>query len=188
LRRSVSIRSARVEALSSRPTDPAAHVADGSQGVGGKQSAGNGDDIRSKQGTTEVYMNNKQRLQAIFNAFVAGDSASVDAAIHPDFVITEAPGLPYGGTYRGLDGWHRLVGNIVGTWDDFATAPIEILGEPDGDRFAALHSLKGRSKKTGRSVSLQVFELWVFKDHKVIEVVPFYFDTHAVAKACDHDR
>jgi ketosteroid isomerase-like protein len=132
-------------------------------------------------------MNNKERLQAIFDAFVAGDSASVDAAIHPDFVITEAPGLPYGGTYRGLEGWHRLVEKIVGTWDDFATAPIEILGHPYGDRFAALHSLKGRSKKTGRSVSLQVFELWVFKDQKVIEVVPFYFDTHAVAKACDHD-
>lgn len=133
-------------------------------------------------------MNNKQRLQAIFDAFVSGDMAAVDAGLHPDFEITEAPGVPYGGTYRGLDGWHRLVQNITGTWDDFATAALEIIGEPDGERFAALHSLKGRSKKTGRSVALQVFELWVFKDGKVIQVVPFYFDTHAVAKACDHDR
>jgi len=136
----------------------------------------------------EEFMNNKQRLQALFDSFVAGDMAAVDAGLHPDFEITEAPGLPYGGTYKGLDGWHRLVANIMGTYDDVATAPIEIIGEPDGDRFAALHSLKGRSKKTGRSVALQVFELWVFKDRKVIQVVPFYFDTHAVAKACDHDR
>ena len=134
-------------------------------------------------------MNNKQRLQALFDAFVARDMATWDAGLHPDFEIIEAPGLPYGGTYKGLDGWHRLITKIMGTWDDFVTAPVgEIIGDPDGDRFAALHSLKGRSKKTGRSVALQVFELWVFKDHKAIQVVPYYFDTHAVAKACDHDR
>lgn len=133
-------------------------------------------------------MNNKLRLEALFKAFIARDMATVDAALHPDFVITEAGGLPYRGVYRGVEGWHKLIENIVGTWDDFSTEFIEIIGEPDGDRFAALHNLKGRSKKTGRPVTMQVFELWVLKDGKVIEIVPFYFDTHAVAKACDHDQ
>lgn len=133
-------------------------------------------------------MNNKQRLEALFKAFLSRDMAAVDAAIHPDFVITEAAGLPYGGVYRGLDGWHKLIENIVGTWDDFSTEFNEIIGEPDADRFAALHTLHGRSKKTGRSVSVKVFELWALKDGKAIECLPFYFDTHAVAKACDYDQ
>jgi ketosteroid isomerase-like protein len=129
-------------------------------------------------------MNNRERLQCLFDAFVAGDQATQESLFHPDFSITESEGLPYAGTYHGIAGWWALIEKIVSTYTEFSTQPLEIIGAPDGDRFAALHRLQGRVVATGKLVDQQIFELWVFKDEKVITVRPFYWDTNAVARAC----
>ncbi len=127
--------------------------------------------------------NNLERLSRLFDAFRADDRETVSALLHPHFTITEADGLPYGGTYHGVNGWWQLIERIVGTYSDLSTTPLEIIGEPDGDRFAALHRLTGTARATGIRVDLQIFELWVFQDATVIEVRPFYWDTHAIATA-----
>ncbi len=126
---------------------------------------------------------NLETLRLMFAAFNAGDRAAQEALMDPDVTITEAAGLPYGGIYRGIAGWWELIGKIMATYRTVTTVPLEIIGEAAGDRFAALHRLTGTAAATGRTVDLEIFELWVFRAGKIIEVRPFYWDTHAVACA-----
>lgn len=51
---------------------------------------------------------------------------------------------------------------------------------------AAPHDSKAARRKWAGPFSLSMFDPWI-PGMARIERVPFYLDTHAVAKACDHD-
>ena len=101
--------------------------------------------------------------------------------LHDDFEIVEAPSLPYGGTYRGLDGWHELIRKIMKIWSGVRVTPLYTLGEPDGDRFAKMYRLSGASSATGKKFDTTIFELWEFKDGKIHRTRPYYWDTKELA-------
>lgn len=95
--------------------------------------------------------------------------------IHPDIIAHEADGLPYGGTYRGISGFERLLKLMYATWDDMYFQPIEFLS--GGDYVICYVYLSGVGKKTGLSFSIPLAELYRFQDGKIIEFRPIYYDT-----------
>ena len=112
----------------------------------------------------------------------ADDGAMLGTMLHPDFLVEEAAGLPYGGTYRGLDGWRTLSKAVTSTWSKFRIKPIAYPGESETHctvRFA----ISGVSRKTGRAFATTVLELWEFADGRLLRIDPYYFDTHALAMA-----
>jgi uncharacterized protein len=111
----------------------------------------------------------------------AGDKAALIEMLHPDFELIEPTGVPYEGTFRGLDGWRKLSKGVLEAWEDFAVEPIAFPGESK-DAVVVNLRLSGRSRKTGRSFSMSVLELWTFRDGKLIGISPHYFDTHLLAK------
>lgn len=100
--------------------------------------------------------------------------------IHPDIISYEADGLPYGGTYRGPEGFARLVRIMQGTWDDMYFRPTEFLS--GGDYVICYVELSGVGKKTGLSFSMPLAELYRFQDGKIIEFRPIYYDTKRCAE------
>ncbi|MBX3509556.1 MAG: nuclear transport factor 2 family protein [Hyphomonadaceae bacterium] len=110
-----------------------------------------------------------------------GDKVTLAALVHPDFELIEPSGVPYEGTYRGVDGWRKLARAVVEAWEDFQVEPIAFPGEST-DTFTVHLKLSGKSRKTGRPFSMSVLELWKFRDGKLIELCPHYFDTHLLAK------
>ena len=128
-----------------------------------------------------VRETNRQKLERFFAAFESGDEATQAALLHPDFLIVEADGLPYGGAYHGLAGWQALAAKIFATWSDAKIAPQFILGEDDGDRFAAMHHMKGRSSRSGLPFDTSIFELWSFRDGLIVDIRPHYWDTKMMA-------
>ena len=114
---------------------------------------------------------------AVFASDAAEALAIQQSLLHPDFEIVEAPGLPYGGTYRGIDGWAALIARIKTIWDPVRVTPLWTIGEPDGDKFGKMYRLSGTSTATGRQFDTRIFELWEFEGDKIIRSVPFYYDT-----------
>jgi ketosteroid isomerase-like protein len=124
-------------------------------------------------------------FKPVFERFMAatrtGDKATLAELVHPEFELIEPTGVPYEGTFRGLDGWRKLARAVIEAWDDFQVEPISFPGE-SVDTLVVNLRLSGRSRKTGRPFSMSVLELWTFRDGKVIGISPHYFDTHLLAK------
>jgi uncharacterized protein len=121
----------------------------------------------------------QETLEAFFAAFKDQDTATMEALLAPDFVIREADGLPYAGTYQGFTGWMELLGRIGSTWEGLTPTVRHLLG--DGRNFAVLMDLTLTSKVTGRALDTSIFELWTVEAGKITQVRPFYWDTKAVA-------
>jgi ketosteroid isomerase-like protein len=118
--------------------------------------------------------------ERFFAAVSTGDFTAISGMLDPDFVVHEAAGLPYAGTYRGIDGWRDLSKAVISTWADFKIRPLEFLGETD-DTFVVRFALSGRSRKKGTSFETSVLELWRFRAGRLCEIVPYYWDTHHLA-------
>lgn len=123
---------------------------------------------------------NKQILQRFITAAQSLDDETVQALMHPDFVVHEAAGLPYAGEYRGLEGWQRLFSTVVGIWKDVSIKTEMYMGADDAENFAVLMIFAGKSPDGEEAFQTRILEHWRLQDQKVIEVWPHYWDTHAM--------
>jgi len=107
---------------------------------------------------------------------LAGNPDGFFAAVTEETEFHEAPSLPYGGVYRGVEGVKRGVMKLMfGAWEDFT---FQILQYGAGGDLVYVHvMISGVGRKTGKSFSMPIVEMWRLKDGKVTEVRPFYFDT-----------
>jgi ketosteroid isomerase-like protein len=120
------------------------------------------------------YRNLCERFLA---AMEVQDFGAMAVLMHPDFIAIEAAGLPYGGTYRGIEGWRALNAAVVGSWGGFRLKLLEILGETE-DSLVVHFAISGRSRKTGKTFETTVLELWRFSNDLLLRIDPYYFDTH----------
>lgn len=122
--------------------------------------------------------------QATCDRFLAalgiGDFETMGALMQPDFVVHEPAGLPYAGDFHGLDGWRELSSQIVAAWAGFKLLRKEFYGET-ADTLVVMLFLKGRSRKTGKRFETSVLELWRFREGRICEITPHYWDTHTLA-------
>jgi ketosteroid isomerase-like protein len=114
--------------------------------------------------------------KAAYAAAARGDWETFMKEVTDETEFHEAPSLPYGGTYRGLADILRGAKWMAGAWEDFK---FQILQYTAGGDLVVVHVLiSGMGRKTGKSFSMPIMEMWRFKDGKVTELRPFYFDTH----------
>ncbi|RJG03161.1 nuclear transport factor 2 family protein [Noviherbaspirillum sedimenti] len=125
----------------------------------------------------KMHQTNKKKLEHFAVAAMSNDRVALESLLHPEFTIHEAENLPYGGVYRGVDGWLTLFGRVNSTWADLAIEPLLLIGEANGDEFGWQMKMRGRSVATGKQFETTVFEHWSFRDGKISEVRPYYWDT-----------
>lgn len=125
-------------------------------------------------------MTNKELLLKFLDAFGRGDGKSQYALLHPEVEIRDPDSLPYGGSYRGHDGWRALNRAIFATWENIASTTPRVIGEENGEEFAVFGHISGVSKKTGKAFDSDVFEYWRIVDGSIVQIRPFYWDTQAV--------
>ena len=84
-------------------------------------------------------------LIGIYNQLVIAlrgdDDEAAHAFFHPDFQVHEDPGMPYGGTFQGADGFIALRRKVRTYWQ------LEILSKcvaPEGDRLVIVLRLTGQ--------------------------------------------
>jgi ketosteroid isomerase-like protein len=115
----------------------------------------------------------------IYNAFAAGDGAKLSELL-ADTHWTEAPGLPYGGVYRGFgEVAQNVFGPIGRDVEGFSAVPNEIMPAGD-DRVLATGTYRG----TGAAGPLEApfAHLWTVRDGQITHFVQ-YADTHLFRQA-----
>ena len=121
---------------------------------------------------------NIELVRGAYEGFARGDVAAVFALLTPDSVIIEAAGLPYTGTFRGVEGMQQLLGKMMEAVEAPELHPLDFFHD-DGERVVARIRMTGRVRATGRLLDTELLELWHMRDEKVVEMRPFYFDKSA---------
>jgi len=119
-------------------------------------------------------------VKAMYAAASAGDMAGVTGSYAPDIVIEEAASLPFGGVYRGLEGFSAFLQAFTGCWEHFTNADLQILDA--GETVVGMSRLQARSK-SGVEVDVPLAEFFRVRDGKIVELRPFYFDGDAIIQA-----
>ena len=114
-------------------------------------------------------------MRKAYDALANNDWEGFYADVTDKTEFHEAPSLPYAGVYRGRADIERGVKLMFGAWDDFTSNFLQF--GAGGDLVFVHVIISGIGRKTGKSFSMPVIELWRLKDGKVTEIRPFYYDT-----------
>jgi uncharacterized protein len=122
------------------------------------------------QNALSVTQENRRIVQAMYEAGARGEIERVVAFLDESVVIFEPPYLPYGGIYRGRDGFRHLLGEIS-KYLDLSKLTVDYL-VADHERVFGV--LRARDRNGGQEVLLA--EQSTLRAGKVIEMRIFYFD------------
>ena len=139
-------------------------------------------DLPARDGLDEVARSNREALINYYRARQAGDPDAFARLVDPDLHFIQSPGLPYGGEARGAEATQALMTRMFGTWSALRVEVQEVTAS--GDLVIAYVMLTATARATGKSYTGPTAELFRFRDGKVVEWRPIYWDTHAVREAC----
>lgn len=126
----------------------------------------------------ELEDRNLKSVEALFAATGSGDWATAESMLTEDFFITEADTNPFAGVYRGRRALQDLYGKVI-----VATGVTDMRIEQltaGGDRVVALVEMTLAGPPEARVSLAEVFR---FRDGKVCEIKPHYFDPQPLAAA-----
>lgn len=127
--------------------------------------------------TTSAEVSAIATLQKFVNSMKAGDLAGACALIAPGAVLVEAESLPWGGEWRGPDGFAALIGSI--------STPTElVVGDAAmidaGEVVVVRVDVEFVSRRTGRRLPMTIVEFYTVRDGKIHGGDFYYKDTQAV--------
>ncbi|MBP1848238.1 ketosteroid isomerase-like protein [Rhizobium petrolearium] len=118
------------------------------------------------------------RMFAVEMAFLTSnekDIRQLAKAFADDVVVREPASLPYGGDWRGLDGIARLFDRMNDVWSNMDLKELHVTGAPDRIHLSCTLTMVARS--TGKSITQPFCEFLHFRDGRLAEGIPFYYDT-----------
>jgi len=128
---------------------------------------------------TDQSAENLQIVKAFNDAFMEGRIDDAKAMLAEDVTMAEPESLPYGGTYRGPDGFLELGGKVLDTWD--FPGPLEMSFHAiDNGQVLSRTEFDGISKATGKRFAGPYLEFYSFEDGK-IKRIEVFVDTAAIA-------
>ena len=122
---------------------------------------------------------NLEATKHLYAICAQGDWVAVREMLDDDFFATEAPGLPYEGVFRGRDGLQELYGTVMGMMDSTGMDLIEMTC--GGDWVIVLVEIKATD--AGGDFCIALAEGTRFRDGKICEIKPYYFDPALVHRA-----
>ena len=115
----------------------------------------------------------------VFASFARGDMQGLFSLFDDSCVIREASTLPWAGEFVGKDGLRELLGKMAAHFD--VTSRIIEIFTSTSTAVVALIGMRLRSKRTGRSFEVQVAEITRSRDGRIVEQMPFYWDTQPIS-------
>ena len=100
----------------------------------------------------------------------------------PDVVLWQAAGLPYGGIWRGHEGMEQFFLAMSEVWETFEMVDQAFLAK--SSPFVVLTQVHAHARATGRELDFPILQTITAEDGRITEVRPFYWDTAAIAAAC----
>lgn len=121
-----------------------------------------------------------QIVEDLYDATAVGDYDRAEEMLTDDLVITEADSLPMAGVYSGRRALRELYSKVMGMMDVAALNRVETT--TGGDYAVTILSFEFEDNDLAPA---HVCELFRFRDGKVCEIIPYYFDPHPIIAACD---
>lgn len=122
---------------------------------------------------------NLEATKRLYAICAQGDWAAVREMLTDDFFVTEAPGLPYEGVFRGKDGLEELYNTVMGMMD---LTGMDLIEMTCGGNWVIVLVEMIASDADGE-FRIQLAEGSRFRDGKVCEIKPYYFDPALVHRA-----
>ncbi len=118
-----------------------------------------------------------QFVDDLYAATAVGDWDKAASMLTDDFVVSEAPGLPMEGIYRGNNALRELYGKVMGLVDVVGLSRVETTAGKD--HAVTILSFQFADPSLAPA---ELCEMFRFRDGKCCEIKPFYYD-HAVFRA-----
>ncbi|WP_067825326.1 nuclear transport factor 2 family protein [Nocardia inohanensis] len=121
-------------------------------------------------------------------AYLADGSGFENMAryLAPNVVMYQASSLPYGGEWRGHNGFRGFIAAMGESWDGLWFDEQQFLTE--GDRVVVYSRGRLRARRTGRVLETSLLQWISFQDGLITEFRPYYHDTSAVLEALHESR
>jgi ketosteroid isomerase-like protein len=130
-----------------------------------------------------MTMPQEQVLQLVDDLYAAtgvGDFDKAEEYLTDDFFITEADTLPFAGVYRGRTALRDLFTKVMGMMDVSGLNVVQTTS--GGDYAVTILSFEFVDPKLEPA---HLCELFRFRDGKICEIRPYYFDPAAIIAACN---
>lgn len=116
-------------------------------------------------------------LDALFRT---RDLSIIDKLVAPGAIYTQAPGLPYGGTFTGFSEWTGMFIKSTNYFDILGVTQPSLATNDAGDRIVASFDVRFRSKATGKESLQPIQEQFILEDGKIVALTPSYYDTKSL--------
>ena len=119
-------------------------------------------------------------MRKFYQKIEEGDIDYVLSVLHPELLFHVPESLLYGGVHRGIQGFQEVVQTANQTWQDLQVEPKRFLDA--GEYVIVILRLTWTNQKTGKHAETDLAEFFKFDGNKIIEILPFYWDTAAMLK------
>ena len=126
----------------------------------------------------ETEERNIKYVKDLYAATGSGDWKTAESMLTSDFFVTEADTLPFAGVYRGPKALQELFQIVMGSMGVAGLDLHQITA--GGDRVVALLDLLLPGTPPVRAPLAETFR---FRDGKVCEIKPYYFDPRPIVAA-----
>jgi ketosteroid isomerase-like protein len=129
-----------------------------------------------------MSMTREQMLKTVDELYAAcavGDFDAAEKMLTDDFFVTEADTLPMAGVYRGKTALRDLFTKVMGMMDVAALNRVETT--TGIDHAVTILSFEFADPALAPA---HLCELFRFRDGKVCEILPYYFDPSPIVAAC----
>jgi len=111
---------------------------------------------------------NVEFVRAVYAEWERGNfSAGVDR-YDPDAVLVQGEGFPEAGWYQGLAGFANYMHTFLDAWEKVTIEAEELIDAGDSVVAAVLQT--GIGKGSGASTEFRFFQVWTFREGKVIRL------------------
>ena len=148
------------------------------------------DKALERQSTAMELLENMFDVEMRFLQSGSGNIEMLTGAFHSDVVVHEPQSLPYSGDWSGLEGIAALFHKMQESWSNVAVENLEAAQNDDIVFMSCTLSLTSRAN--GVTIRQPFAEVLRFRDGRLFEGTPFYYDTSeilaALAKPTDAAR
>jgi ketosteroid isomerase-like protein len=127
---------------------------------------------------SDLEQKNLQIVQTLLANGHIGRWDIVQPLVADDVVLHVPKGLPFGGDYRGFEGYKEILGKIGGFFTEMKGSGREFATV--GNKVIVMTTLSGRIAANGRPISFPLTDIWEIENGKVREITAFYWDTQEI--------
>ena len=113
---------------------------------------------------------NVELVRGVYAAFGRRDVEDVARCVSPDFVAEQSPELPWGGSYRGLDGLQKFLAALTSHVHSNLAAERFL---DAGENVVLIGRTQGTTVADGRPFDVPVAHVWKIRDGKLVEFRPY---------------